>query len=365
MHILIPAYEPDLRLVTLVNDLQLRIPQASILIVDDGSGVDYRQIFERCETFGASVLTLRSNRGKGVALKEGFAHIRRTHPGDDVVTADSDGQHRPYDIARVARELNGASEPTLVLGEREFTGTVPLRSRVGNALSRLVFRVSTGLRVHDTQTGLRGYSAELLDWAQQIEGERFEYEMSVLMDATAQHIPVHSITIETIYLNENESSHFRPVADSLRVFKRFLTFGAVSFGSFLIDFLMLLFLNAVTGNLLLSVIGARVVSGGVNFTLNKFVVFRDRTVSRTARQAGAYLALAVGLVAASYASLWLLTSIGAALAVAKVLSELTLYLVSYVVQKQVIFRRSRRLSPAPASAMDALDMPEREERVAA
>lgn len=341
MYILIPAYEPDLRLVALVNDLRLRLPSARILVVDDGSGLDYAQIFERCETFGADVLTLHRNRGKGAALKVGFAHIQHADPAAHVVTADSDGQHRPRDIARVAAELEVAPEPTLVLGERGFTGKVPLRSRVGNALSRLVFRFSTGLRVHDTQTGLRGYSAELLDWAREVEGERFEYEMSVLMDAAAQRIRVHSVAIETVYLNANESSHFRPVVDSLRVFKRFLAFGAVSFGSFLIDFAMLLLLNAVTANLLLSVIGARMISGTANFTLNKLFVFRERTSRRALRQFAAYIGLAIALVAASYGSLWMLTSLGLGLGVAKVLSETVLYLASYVVQQQVIFRRAR------------------------
>lgn len=346
MFVLIPSYQPDVRLVGIVSDILEALPAARIVVVDDGSGARYASFFTAAERLGATVLAHPVNRGKGEALKLGFEYIRRVAAGESVVTADSDGQHRIHDIARVAEALWDADRPTLVLGGREFTGAVPLRSRLGNTIARTVFRFTTGLAVRDTQTGLRGYPAELLEWACQVPGERFEYELSVLMEAAQQQIPVREISIDTVYLEHNASSHFRPVADSLRVLRPFLSFGAVSLLSFVLDFVALLAINAVTGNLLLSVLMARVFSGSVNFALNRHLVFSAEG-GRTWRQAVRYLLLAVALVAASYGSLFLLTGAGIGLAAAKVITEATLYLVSYTVQRTLVFhRRSQLVEPA-------------------
>lgn len=345
MFVLIPSYQPDVRLVGIVSEIRDALPAANILVVDDGSGLSYASFFSAAERLGATILTHPVNRGKGEALKLGFEYIRRAYPHQAVVTADSDGQHRIHDIARVAEALWESERPTLILGGRGFTGAVPLRSRFGNAVSRTVFRFTTGLTVQDTQTGLRGYPAQLLEWACNVPGERFEYELSVLLEAAQAQIPVREITIDTVYLEHNESSHFRPVADSLRVLRSFLSFGAVSLLSFVLDFVALLSLNAITGNLLISVLGARLFSGSVNFALNRHLVFGAED-GRTWKQALGYISLALALVAGSYGSLALLTHLGMPLAVAKVLSEIVLYLVSYTVQRRFVFRQRAAQIPA-------------------
>ena len=111
----------------------------------------------------------------------------------------------------------------MVLGVRAFSGRVPLRSRVGNSLTRWAFRAASGVGVSDTQTGLRGYPAELLGWLGTIEGDRFEYESNLLFEAKAAHVAVKEIEFQTIYLDENASSHFRPVQDSVRALSGRLT----------------------------------------------------------------------------------------------------------------------------------------------
>lgn len=349
MFVLIPSYQPDVRLIGLVSELRDALPGAHVLVVDDGSGVDYAQFFDAAVRLGAMVIAHPVNRGKGEALKLGFEYVRRAFPGEAVVTADSDGQHRIHDIARVAEELCGQAEPTLVLGGRAFTGEVPLRSRVGNTMTRGVFRFATGLAVHDTQTGLRGYPAELLGWACDVPGERFEYELGVLLEAATTGIPVREITIDTVYLGKNESSHFRPVVDSFRVLRPLLSFSAVSLLSFLLDFIALLSLNALTGNLLLSVVLARAFSGSVNFVLNRKLVF-NASAGRPGWQAVRYLALALVLMFSSYGLLRVLTAVGLSLAGAKVLSEVGLYLASYTVQRMFVFRRRPHLSEGRRAA---------------
>ena len=354
---LIPAYEPGSRLLEVVDALTSAAPGVRVVVVDDGSGPGYAHLFDAVGTMGCEVLRHRVNRGKGAALRTGFAFVARTWPGEEVVCADSDGQHGVVDILRVAGRVgNGES---IVLGARQFSGQVPVRSRFGNAATRMLFRLATGHRLQDTQTGLRGYSAALLPWLLSIPGDRFEYEMDVLLQAARRGLPVEEIGIATIYLEGNASSHFRPLVDSLRVYTPLLAFLLSSFGAFLVDVVALLALDAVTGSLLVSVVAARSVSGGVNFLVNRRLVFRGRGAARSVRAAALrYGALAGGLLAANYAVLRTLTDLGVTLLPAKLLAEAGLVAVSFLVQRHLVFRRAvpppgrpaGRGTPAPASA---------------
>ncbi|MFC4302112.1 glycosyltransferase family 2 protein [Cohnella boryungensis] len=203
MTILIPSYEPDEKLLLLIERLQAA-GNRSIVLVDDGSGERYSGIFNQARRAGCTVLTHRSNQGKGSALKTGFRHIRASGDTSGIVCADSDGQHLPKDIAAVGEALR-RNPGHIVLGSRHFVGKVPFRSRLGNAATRLVYRFATGVSVRDTQTGLRGYSPDMLDWLCSLSGERFEYEMIMLLEAKQAGYPLIELPIETVYLNGNES----------------------------------------------------------------------------------------------------------------------------------------------------------------
>jgi putative flippase GtrA len=347
--VLIPAYEPDERLVRLVDDLRASAPGVHVLVVDDGSGPAYRALFDRVRGPGCTVLTYAGNRGKGCALKTGFAYAERHHPGQPVVCADSDGQHSVADVLRVAAALDAqpADRPATVLGARAFTGRVPARSVLGNRVTARVFHLATGVPLRDTQTGLRGYPAALLPWLRTVRGERFEYEQNLLLRAAAEGQPVEEVEIATIYLEGNASSHFRPLADSARVLAPLLAFSLSSLSAFAIDTAALLALHAATGSLAASVVGARVLSAGANFAVNRGLVFgrgagpgRGRGATRRAplgRAAVRYATLAVVLLGASYLLLAGLTGLGVGLLPAKVATEVALYLVSFQVQRRFVF----------------------------
>ncbi len=215
MVVLIPAYEPDQRLVDVVAELRRQAPSWQVVIVDDGSGPRYAAVFTMAAALGATVITHDKNRGKGAALKTGFAWIRSHAPGETVVCADSDGQHLVHDIVRVASAVRPS---TMVLGGRRFTGKVPARSRFGNAVTRHVFRALSGVPVYDTQTGLRAYPHELLSWLASVPGERFEYEFQALLRARTAGIRIVEVETETVYEVERHSSHFRTVRDSVRIY---------------------------------------------------------------------------------------------------------------------------------------------------
>jgi glycosyltransferase involved in cell wall biosynthesis len=222
MLFLLPVYEPGLGLLTTVTSLRDAAPETGIVVVDDGSGPASAQVLRDAEGLGCTVLRHGTNLGKGAALKTGFRHVAAARPGHAVVCADPDGQHRVADILRVADHV--AVSGTMVLGVRRFEGRVPLRSRFGNTVTRVLFRAATGRPVQDTQTGLRGYPADLLGWLCEIPGERFEYEMNVLLHAARAGRPIAETVITTTYIGDNGTSHFGSVADSARVYRPLLRF---------------------------------------------------------------------------------------------------------------------------------------------
>lgn len=346
MIVLIPAYEPGSRLEPVVAGLFAADPDVEVVVVDDGSGPAYAPIFAVVAAEGATVLHHDTNRGKAAALRTGFDHAMAAHPGDDVVTADADGQHTVHDIRLVAdglREDAAGGAPTLILGCRAFTGRVPLRSRAGNAVARGVFRLAAGWTLSDTQTGLRGIPSELLAWVRDQPGERFAYEQNVLLRCRRDGVATREVPIETVYLDGNASSHFRPIVDSLRIMLPLLLFAGSSLLAFAVDTVMLLVLHALTGLLVPSIVAARGVSASVNFVINRRVVFRAGSTGalsergRMLRQAARYAVLAVALLASNIVWLDALTRFGVPLVVAKVATEAVLFVTSYGVQRTFVF----------------------------
>ena len=342
---LIPAYEPDEKMLRVAEDMKNK--GFDVIIVDDGSGDAYADLFEEAEE-KATVLTHSENRGKGAALKTGLSYINKykicggaSAREVAVVTVDADGQHLAKDAFRIA--AYAASNPgSLVLGSRALAEDVPLRSKAGNDITRFVYRMCTGVHVHDTQTGLRAFTADMIPQMLEIAGNRYEYEINVLLSFAKQGIPILEEEIETVYLDGNKSSHFNTVRDSFRVYKEILKFSASSFAGFLVDYGMYAALLALTARLalphglILSNVGARIVSSSVNYTINRKFVFRsDAGVAKSAAQ---YFTLAGLILAANTAVLTVLTgTFGIGSLTAKVITEVILFTISWLVQKYVIF----------------------------
>lgn len=214
--ILIPAYKPDMRLIDLTN-LLLTHDDFKVVVVDDGSGESFKEVFSKLDP-RVHFITYPVNKGKGGALKTGIRHIYESMPDcERLITADADGQHTYEDIRKVI-DKSIECPGTLVLGSRAFDGNVPFRSKFGNGLTRQVFSIATGVKVRDTQTGLRGFDREGMKLFLDVPGERYEYEINVLLVAARAKMPIHEVTIKTIYINDNESSHFNPIKDSMKIY---------------------------------------------------------------------------------------------------------------------------------------------------
>ena len=350
--VLVPAYCPGPALLRTLADVRAARPGWHLLVVDDGSGPAYADLLAQARTLGADVLTVADNRGKGAALKTGLAHVAATRPGSPVVCVDADGQHALDDVVAVGeRLLEDPGARRVVLGTRTFDGEIPLRSRVGNTVTRWLFTAATRTTLTDTQTGLRGLPAGILAWACGVPGERYEYELQVLLRAARAGIALDPVPIATIYLDDNSSSHFRPVVDSLRVYAPLLAFLASSLAAFAIDTVALLALQALTGDLLLAVVGARLTSAGVNFTVNRRLVFDGGRRVRARSAAWRYAALATVLLATNYLLLSTLHAAGLALLPAKLLTEVALVSSSFAAQRAFVF------APRPGLTGDGQDDP--------
>lgn len=282
--ILIPAYKPD----RVFNDIcnSLCNNKVKLVIVDDGSGNDYECLFRKLST-ECVVLTHALNRGKGAALKTGFDYILRNFPGvAGCVTADADGQHKIDDILSCAYVLLN-NKNSLILGCRTFDGGhIPWKSKIGNKLTRRLCKYFIGLDISDTQTGLRGIPADFMKCLLKIKGERYEFEMNMLIESQKYNIPIIEIPIETVYENNNKATHFNPFLDSLRIYKMlgvvFFRYIFSSLSSSALDIALFGVLRMVwrrwdsLWGILCATIFARIVSSIYNCLINYSFVFDSK-----------------------------------------------------------------------------------------
>lgn len=353
--VLIPSLSPDRRLPDYVKAL-LAAGFGGVVVVNDGSKPEYNSFFDECAAQeGCFVTGYSVNRGKGYALRTGIRYIRENTSFDGIITADSDGQHTPEDTEKMAEKLD--SNSGLLLGSRDFTSSnpnIPPRSRFGNRITSLVFKLFYGTYLPDTQTGLRAFSRSLFTKMEEVTGDRFEYEMNVLIHCSKDKIPMAVVPIDTVYLEENKSSHFNTVKDSWRIYKlmigTFIRFIGVSLLCWLIDNLLFDFLLYcvlpqketvrwlmwdVSSSLLIAYFAARAVSATVNFTLNRKAVF-CRKGGKNAILRYICLALCCLLISATVTAIvdhfvpgiaWLI----------KLIVDLVMFCANYKVQEKWVF----------------------------
>ncbi len=347
MVVLIPAYQPDEQLLLLVERL-LKNTDYHIVVVNDGSAPEKDTVFAQLPG-AVTLLQHPQNCGKGRAMKTGMAYIYEHFPETEgVVIVDADGQHLLPDVQRVCAELV-AHPDAIILGSRRFTGKVPFRSMAGNTITRYVFALASGVMVHDTQTGLRAFSVKRIPALLELKGERYEYEMYMLLGAAEQHIPLREVYIETVYLDEeNSSSHFNPLKDSFRIYASIIKFTASSLVAFVVDYVLVLLLALLFGHiglkqkmvLLLSAVIARVVSSLCNFLINRRVVFKsDDGVLCTAVK---YYVVAAVILVLNYLLLNLFNIVlSVPLAVAKLIVEALLFALSLALQRFFVFKSKK------------------------
>ena len=339
--VLIPAWQPEERLAPLVREL-VDAGFGRVVVIDDGSRAACAPVFAEVGALQhVDVLRHAVNLGKGRGLKTGFNHVLNLGDGMvGVVTADADGQHTPEDIQRVGEALlRSGAQP--VLGVRSFAGDVPLRSRFGNLLTRRVFSFLTGTSITDTQTGLRGLPLSVLPGLMALDGERYEYEMTMLAHLCRGGPAPLQVPIATVYIENNRGSHFDPVWDSMRIYFVLVRFYASSLLAAGLDLLLFAICFALTGRVLLSVVVGRL-SSLVNFWVNRRFVFHN--LNSVGQALWRYYLLAVVIGAASY---WSIVGLHRYLhwpvLLAKVCVDVLLSLMSFAAQRTFVFRRGEAI----------------------
>lgn len=343
--VIIPSLEPDERLISIVKDIR-NIGMKNIVVVNDGSGKEYKDIFDSVEKQdGVTVLKHHVNLGKGRALKTAFNYCLNTYEDlCGVVTADSDGQHTAQNIRNCAEALV-MNKDKLVLGVRNFSlSGIPFRSKFGNKLTVIILNAACGIKVADTQTGLRGIPAEFMKKLLSVPGERFEYETNMLIETKEMEIDIYEEPIETIYQEEEYSSHFNPIKDSIRIYRIFAKFMFSSLLSTMVDFLLFsIFIRLFKVNFPQLYIGmatvtARIFSAAVNFLVNKKIVFRSKTDHVASAFQYAILSIFVMMCSAGLVTvLYRLTGIREILI--KVVVDTCLFGLSFIVQRDIIFKK--------------------------
>lgn len=360
--LIIPSLNPDGRLIQYVKDLTAH-GFAKIILIDDGSGPQSQPVFDAVRRLPeCDVLVHTVNMGKGRSLKDAFNYYCQKYAGayQGVITVDADGQHMPEDVVRLDDAMLTYPQ-ALLLGVRDFDSpSVPFKSRFGNKMTKQVMHFLIGSAeqagtdhrtkaITDTQTGMRGIGNGLIKKYLTLAGERFEYETNMLIEALHTHTPVKEICIQTVYINENRETHFRPLADSAaiyrQIFSTFFKYTLASLSSFLIDYglyslwILLLHFMPLAARIWIAAAAARILSSLYNYAVNRTVVFKNQT--DPIRTMEKYYILCMVQLCCSTQLVWLVcrhTSLSEI--PVKLFVDVLLFFASYSIQKNWVFRES-------------------------
>lgn len=348
--ILIPAYEPDEKLIRLVEDLK-RSSLGPIVIVNDGSrNEDALNVFEKLESDSEITLLKHAvNLGKGRALKTGFNFCLNEYKDMiGVLTVDSDGQHTIEDILSCMKVMR-ENPDALILGCRNFHEEgIPQRSSFGNKMTHVVMKLLVGLSISDTQTGLRGIPTNFMSFLMGVKGERYEFETNMLLETKEQNISIVEVPIKTIYIEENKSSHFNPIKDSLRIYAMFGRFMFSSLSSSVIDIALFTLLCALLKKVIspvgvityitVSTVIARVISASYNYAINYKMVFKSK--EKISKSLIKYIILAIIQMSLSALLVnYLYPVIGGLETIVKIIVDVVLFFISYFFQRELVYKK--------------------------
>lgn len=338
--IIITAYRPDYHLIDLYTKLK-ELNFDNIVISDDGSDPVFSEIYNTLRKKGASVIMNETNSGKGMSIKNALTYVIKNFPdAPGVIIADGDGQHLPSDIKKISDELL-KSENSIVQGIRNFRKRkIPFKFRARNMLSSVVYRIDSGKKATDIRTGLRGIPHSLIPFAASVKGKRFEYESNLIKEAAEKKIPIKRVAINTVF-PKNNKVYYRPLRDSARIIKSPLVFMSASLSSYLVDIILFaLLINFFKGravdDIFPATIIARIISGTVNFTINKTLNFNKK--GKANRQLLKFILFFATLMLLSSTFVSMLSFIRLPLVTIKMMVDTVLFFVNFYVQKKWIFK---------------------------
>ncbi len=334
--VLIPAYNPN---IDIMNEFlgKLKASFQNIVIVNDGSSSQYSLFFAKLSTEYPTINHYK-NLGKGRALKTGINYILNNYPNiKAIITADCDGQHTVKDIKKCYHKWQ-KSKSSLILGCRDFTNEkVPLKSRYGNKITKDIFMLFTGLKISDTQTGLRVIPKEVSSIILDVKGERYEYETNVLLETKKLDIPIVEEKISTIYINNNKESHFNPIKDSIEIYKLFIKYIISSLSSFALDIILFTIFIKLTNKIITSSIISRIISSIYNYLINKNLIFKknnDKTLLKY------YTLVIIQLTISATITKLLNNYITLNIVIIKIIVDIFIFIINFIIQREIIFKKN-------------------------
>lgn len=341
--LVLPAYNPGPVVIDVVREA---LPYTDLVIlVDDGCSAQEKNYLQSCcHDSRVICLSHEYNQGKGHALFTGMRWcLDHMLPQDFILCMDSDGQHRAADIERFRRLAARNPDLQLALGQRMASGDMPWKSRLGNDITRALFRAQYGSKVHDTQTGFRMLSKAFAEQClTRVKPGRYETEMNMLILAARNLPEIHSVSIPAIYFAGNKNTKFKPVRDSLSVMQLFIKYAAVSLASFGVDYLLfVVFLFWPGLPYLWANVSARVISATFNFLAHKEYSFgaAGRLYTRAMKYVGAVL---LSLLLSSLLLYIAVDRLHASEYLAKPVVDVIVFVLNFLVLSRIVFAETKR-----------------------
>lgn len=339
--ILIPTFNPDEEIMdSFVEELEKSF--TNIIFINDGSSTKHNTYFNKLAK-KHHVIKHYKNLGKGRAIKNALNYILNSYPEcKAIITVDCDGQHSVSDITKCYKKVL-KNEDALILGVRDFNkSNVPFKSRYGNIITRNIFKLFVGLKISDTQTGLRGMSLKVAEKLMDIGGERYEYETNVLIACKTKDIPIIEVPIKTIYIENNKTSHFNPLKDSILIYKLFIKYIFASLSSFVVDILLFsLFLTLLTSLkvvevVFISTILSRIISALYNYFINANLIFKKINKTSIIKY---FILVIVQMNASAFIVSFIYNWLGISPVGIKIIVDLFIFIINFVIQREFIFKK--------------------------
>lgn len=210
--VLIPTYNNEQTIVQVISGVKLYI--ADIIVVNDGSTDSTSRLLEGMD--GITVVSYPKNKGKGYALRMGLKEAA-ARGFRYAISIDSDGQHYASDIPLFLKKIEEIPDALLIGARNLRQDNMPGRNTFANKISNFWYRVETGKKLADTQSGYRLYPVQATQEMRYFT-RRYEFEVESIVRASWKGIEVVNIPINVYYAPAGERlSHFRPFKDFIRI----------------------------------------------------------------------------------------------------------------------------------------------------
>ena len=196
--IITPAYNEEKVLSGVIRNIKtelqsLKDMNADVMVVNDGSSDNTKTVAEKSTTTISHLV----NMGSGAATRTGLEYAKRNNY-DYAVTIDADGQHLATDLTKVINKLVSENYD-LVIGSRLLDAEgMPYHRVLGNKLLNLATGIIFGVRVTDSQSGLKGFSRKAIEKID-IRSNGFEFCSEIVWRAKQANLKIIEVPIKAVY----------------------------------------------------------------------------------------------------------------------------------------------------------------------